>query len=89
MTPVLFDGANCVFGPPGDLEESQCHSIPAYRGAVERGSVEGSLIVVVAWLPTAEDLERLNAGGPLFISMIGGLAPHFPTTTLQEAKNPA
>jgi len=88
MTPVLFPQCNAAFGPPSDLDESQCATIPAYVGEVKRGSVEGSKIVVVAWLPTPEELAIIKAGGPIFLSMMGGLAPHFVTTSFEEAIAP-
>lgn len=39
------------FKAPDDLEESQCATIPAYRGVISGGSVDGIPVVVVAWLP--------------------------------------
>lgn len=88
MIPVKFDEANCNFGPPSDLEESQCHTIPAYKGTVQQGSVEGSHIVVVAWKPSEQELRELVNGSPIFLSMIGGLAPHFLTTKFVRAISP-
>jgi len=89
MTPCSFPQANTVYGPPEDLDESQCQRIPAYQGQVQGGSVDGAAFVVVAWLPEAVDLERLAAGQPIYLSMMGGLAPHFITTTFNEACSPS
>lgn len=89
MTPTTFNEANAVYGPPADLDESQCQSIPAYQGTVLGGSVDGCKVVVVAWKPCEGDLERIMLGYPIFISMMGGLAPHFLTTDFQQATNPA
>lgn len=89
MTPQNFDEANQVFSPPKDLDESQCISIPAFVGEVKSGSVDGVPLVVVAWRPTSEELDRLNAGCAIFLTMIGGLAPHYLSTTFEEATHPA
>jgi hypothetical protein len=89
MTPATFPECNCTFGPPPDLVESQCRSIPAYQGSVDRGSVEGSRIVVVAYKPDEAELEHLAQGGLLFLSMMGGLAPHFITCCFEHATSPA
>lgn len=89
MTPIKFPECNKVYGPPPDLEESQCFSIPAYEGEVIGGSVDGVKQVIVAWLPTDEDVDRIVAGEPIFLSMMGGLAPHFLTTSFEEARKPA
>jgi hypothetical protein len=89
MTPTTFPEANASYGPPPDLTEAQCMTIPAYHGEAKSGSVDGVRIVVVAWQPSAEELQQLAAGKPIFISMIGGLAPHFLTTDFQQAIHPA
>ena len=89
MIPLRFPEANTLFGPPEGLAESQVMPIPAYTGKIAGGSMDGSSVVVVAWQPTAEELALLNAGQPLFLSFIGGLPPHFPCLSFQEATHPA
>lgn len=89
MTSTNFAQANSTFGPPPDLTDTQCNTIYAYQGRVERGSVEGSPIVVVAWKPDARELARIAAGEPIFLSCLGGLPPHFLSTSFAEAANPA
>lgn len=88
MTPIVFREANKIIGPPTDLDESQCRSIPAYVSHVKGGSVDGALQVVVAWMPNDADRAAIASGGPVFISMIGGLAPHMLTTTFHDATHP-
>ena len=89
MIPIKFPQCNARYGPPADLEESQCFTIHAYQGEVTKGSVDGSRQVVVAWQPTEEELERLIHGASVYISMLGGLAPHFLCTSFEEAVNVA
>lgn len=89
MTPVTFPEVNCKFGPPADFEESQVHSIPAFRGGVATGSCEGADCVVVAYAMTKEEATVLAAGGLLYFTMLGGLAPHYPSLTFHDATNPA
>lgn len=89
MTPTNFPQANKVFKAPPDLEESQCMPLPAYVGIVRGGSLDGALQVVVAWMPTAEEIEALRRGEPIFLSMMGGLAPHYLTTNFHAATHPA
>lgn len=88
MHPVAFPQVNTQYGPPPDLEESQCKTIPAFRGAVECGSVDGATMVVVAWRPDPQDLSRLQAGGFVYLVMIGGLAPHIIGTDFEEVTHP-
>lgn len=89
MTPTNFPESNATFGPPEDLEESQCMQIRAYVGEAKSGSVDVMPFVVVAWMPSLTDLSRLASGQPVYLTMMGGLAPHFLTTTFEEAIRPA
>lgn len=89
MSPTVFDEINCNFTPPPTLEESQCAQIRGYHGVVERGSLEGAKVIVVAWKPSDEDLMRLLNGSPVFLSVFGGLPPHMLTTSFAEAITPA
>ena len=67
------------------MDESQVRSVPAYCASIKGGSLDGSNIVVVAWQPDADDIARIVAGEPIFLSMIGSLAPHFLTTKFNDA----
>lgn len=89
MTPIDFPESNTVFGPPPDFTESQVLPIPAWQGNVPGGSCDGQPFVVVAWKPDAAELEVLNSGGAIFLSMFGGLAPHMLTTDFKQATHPA
>ena len=90
MQPAKFPEAAVKFTPPNDLEESQCRTIPAYRGRVEGGSCDGYETVVVAYDLSPEEIEILRQnGGRIFLSMLGGLAPHFLSFSFHEATHPA
>ena len=89
MIPTQFPQANKVFGAPKDLHEEQVRAIPAYLGTVEGGSVDGCPIVVTAWQPTLQEIADIVAGQPVFLSVIGGLPPHFLTTRFEQATKPA
>jgi hypothetical protein len=89
MNPREFPEANTIFGPPPDLEESQCMRVAGYLGKVQGGSLDGSTIVVVCWQPTMEEIEAIKSGKPIFLSFLGGLPPHLPTLDFQEAIHPA
>jgi hypothetical protein len=89
MIPTDFEGTNAKFGAPPDMAESQVATIPVFVSTVNRGSCEGARLVVAAWKPTPDELRQLNDGNPVFLSCLGGLPPHFLTTNLAEACNPA
>jgi len=85
MSPATFPQANIRFGPPPDLDGSQCGTIPAHVCEIQGGNLDGSQAVVVAWLPDPDDLARLQAGHPIYLTMLGGLAPHLLATTFDQA----
>lgn len=85
MSPATFPQANVIFGPPADLDESQVSRIPAHLMEIKSGSLDGERAVIVAWLPDQMDLQRLMKGHAVYITMIGGLAPHKLATTFAEA----
>lgn len=89
MTPIYFPEANFVFNPPPDLDESQCMKVHAHVCEVKQGSVDGVNIVVVAWQPDANDIAKIIAGQPIYLSVVGGLPPHFLTTNFYAATHPA
>lgn len=85
MTPAEFPQCNTTFGPPSDMAESQVRTIPAYVGRVKDGSCDGAQMVVTAWFPDALDIVRLQQGHPIYLTFLGGLPPHVPTTSFEEA----
>lgn len=90
MTPVEFTECNFTFGPPADLEESQCKSIRVWAGHVNGGSVDGSPCIVSAWRPAPDEIEAINRGEPIFISFMGAfMPPHFVSTSFAEATHPS
>lgn len=91
MIPIKFKESNCQFGPPKDLDPSQCMTVSAFQGEVKNpnSSMDGCPVVVVAWKPSLTDIELLKEGQPIYLSMIGGLPPHFLSMSFEAATNPA
>jgi hypothetical protein len=90
MNVVQFPECNVVFGPPPDMEESQVRRIPAFQGKAEGGGCDGADIVVVAYQLTPQELLALaQQQGVIYLSMIGGLAPHYLSFNFQQATHPA
>jgi len=89
MIAQNFPEANAKFGPPDDFEESQVRSVPAHVGEIKQGSCEGQKIVVVCWKPTENELNQLNMGGCVFLTMFNVLVPHCLTTSFEAAVAPA
>ncbi|WLJ71077.1 hypothetical protein [Sphingomonas phage Kimi] len=60
-----FPGSTHHFGPPPGLEE-----MVGWLHVFSNGHC-----VVSAWKPTPEQLERLNAGESVFLSVMSGMIP--------------
>lgn len=76
MTPANFPQANTKFRAPNAMDESQVATIPAFVGKLDGGNLDGAEVVIVAWTPSKEELEDLNNGKPIFLTVLGGLPPH-------------
>jgi hypothetical protein len=76
VTPVQFPESNRMIGPPAQIREDLCSSIPACIGHFNGGPWDGADSIVVAWKPTIEELAQLNRGGPIYVHFIGGVPPH-------------
>lgn len=87
MIPIEFPQANHRFGPPEGMNEEQVRTIHAHVHEVQGGGNDGIVSVTCAWLPSAKDLERIMNGGPIFVTMFGGLAPHCITSSFEDAAN--
>jgi hypothetical protein len=66
---AFWDGERRVFACPPDLPDCEpCE--------VSIDVTDGSEVVRVPWVPTADDVAILAAGGTLWLTQWGGLAPH-------------
>lgn len=88
MIPADFPEANSTFGPPKDLEVSQCGAVRAFCGQIRGGDCDGMDVVVTAWAPSKEEIEDIKAGRPIYFICFGGLPPHFLSTTFASAIGP-
>lgn len=89
MNSVDFPESNTNFGPPKGMTEEQVASIPAAIVRQDGGQHDGLVMVIVAWEPSPDELRALISGARVFITMRGGCAPHFVTTSFAEARNSA
>lgn len=85
MTPSPFKQQNVKFLPPPSFDVSQVAPVDAFRGVVEGGNVDGQKVVIVCWIPSDEDRERIMTGAPIYMTQFGGqLSPHCLTTYFPE-----
>jgi len=68
MTPVAFPQVNSKLVAPPDMHEAQVRTLGAYVGKVQGGSCDGASMIVTAWKPAPEELDRLLMGEPVFLT---------------------
>lgn len=85
MTPINFPEANVDVGPPKGMDESQVHAVRAFHGAVTEGTLDGSTYLVVAWKPTEREIEDIKVHGIIYLTVLGGLPPHFLSTRFENS----
>lgn len=71
---VDFEGTNHAFGKPESMTYQQCGTLRVKRGLAD---IEGDKFVVSTsgWKPSAEDLEKLNAGGLIYLNIFAAGHP--------------
>ena len=88
--PLEFEKTNVTFLIPDDLARNKTKA-RAIRGRilqVNTGPLDGLAVAVVAYKPSPLDVSRILAGEPIYISFLGGVAPHYVSVSLEDAINP-
>lgn len=72
MIAYHFEGETHVLEAPRDHdhERLEVYGLPVRQSVTGQG-----LIVQSVWKPTPEELEQLNAGGAVVVSIFGGQPP--------------
>lgn len=77
MLPVTFNEANFTFGKPPSMSDEQCASLHVFRGSApidEQGTLMP--VVISKWQPSREDIDAINNGEPIWLSITGtGMPP--------------
>lgn len=72
MIPIDFPGKNFTFTKPTDMTDEQCSSLPVYKG----NTIDGMPVIISAWKPNYEDIQAINRGEPIYLTIIGhGMPP--------------
>lgn len=73
MRAIDFPEANKFYGKPESMTDEECYPISALEFIDEKGFKT----IRTVWLPNKDDLEALNAGRPIVLSLcLPVLCPH-------------
>lgn len=72
MLPHNFDESNFTFTKPKGWTDEQCSDLPVFRGKYE----DGTPVIISYWKPNKEDLDAMNNGEGIYLSIVGeGMPP--------------
>lgn len=74
MKPITIEGANFELGAPQGWRNERfgvCEPLSVRIDELE----DGLQLLVSAWSPDADELERLNAGAPVVLTIVGRSHP--------------
>lgn len=66
MTPGAISGATKMYGKPDGMTDEECG-----RLLVREGTDSGWPTLTSAWYPTPEEVARLRAGAPVYLTIFG------------------
>lgn len=78
MRPIDFPEANAHFGKPDSMTDEECMPISAHVG---------NGFINTVWQPSKEDIEAINAGRPIIVSVAGSSLPPMGLFTCDENGN--
>lgn len=71
MLPIDFENANFTFTKPESMTEEQCSDLRVFRGQW----ADGTPCIISKWQPSKEDIEAINRGEGIYLSITGSGMP--------------
>lgn len=72
MLPTNFPEANFTFTKPNGWTDEQCGDLRVFRGK----DSEGVPCIISKWQPSKEDIEAINRGEGIYLSIVStGMPP--------------
>lgn len=80
MRAIHFPESNITFNKPQSMTDEECYSVSAYAGK----DSDGRPFVNTVWMPNKEDIEAINAGRGIILSITGSGMPPVALFTCDE-----
>jgi hypothetical protein len=72
MLPVNFSEANFTFTKPSSMTDEECGDLRVHKGNYS----DGTPVIISKWQPSKEDIEAINRGEGVYLSIVGtGMPP--------------
>lgn len=88
MIPCHFKEANRFIGPPEGVADTDVHRAPAFIGQLLSGPLDGSMVVITAWVPTNEEMHKIVSGKPIYLLTVGMMPPVILSTEFPDEVKP-
>lgn len=75
MSPIPFRESNKTYHKPQGWTDEQCSDLHVWEGPVPIDANTAVNGIISCWMPTEEELADLNAGKPIFISVLSNVQP--------------
>lgn len=83
MRAIYFPESNMTFNKPTSMDDSECLPLSVYVGEDK----DGNPYINSVWMPSKEDLEAINAGRPIVLTILGTGMPPVSLFTYDENGN--
>lgn len=76
MLPVTFPESNFVYTKPAGWTDEQCSDLPVWKGEapIDEAGTKAPMIIS-KWQPSKEDIEAINRGEGIYLSITGNGMP--------------
>ena len=71
MIELDFKESNFTYRKPAHLQDDECCDLRVFKG----NTVQGYPCIVSVWYANKEDLEALNAGKPIYLTLLSNEMP--------------
>lgn len=75
MNAIRHHSNNGTLGRPDGMTDAECQALPVTRIVYDLAGGDQAPASVSYWQPTAEQLALLNAGKPVWLSVMGHAHP--------------
>lgn len=83
MIPIEFLQQNFTYTKPKGWTDDQCSDLHVWKGDVGIGDEQTLMPTIVSvWQPSAEDIENIIAGQPIFMLITSQNQPPISITTI-------
>lgn len=71
MLPADFPEANFTYTKPEGMTDEECMDLRVFKGSYS----DGTPAIISVWRPSKEDIDAINEGKPIYLSITSHIMP--------------